>query len=321
MTPTTSTTGPRDTADAPGRRVLIFANPFSGSGPNRKWVDALVDSLEMADFEPRVVWDRDERRAVLGDPSLGASCRCVISAGGDGSLADVVNELAADVPVATLPMGNENLFAAHFAFGRHGERLADAVARGRTRRIDLGALERKGQPPRLFTLMSGIGFDADVVHRLDRWRTASMRATGELRRVSRISYMPRILGSLREYGYTPVTLEADGRRVTGAHAFVFNLPCYGMDLGLAPDACGDSGRLHWVVFERPGMIRLARYGMLAFFKRHYGSPGVHHGSAERVTLSADGPVPVQADGDPAGTTPLTIAVRPAALQVIDAADG
>lgn len=316
MPATTTPTRAGEPVPDTARAVKIFANPYSGNGPNRKWVDAVVGALQAAGLEPQVVWDRDERAAVLADPALGETCRCVVSAGGDGSLADVINEMAADVPVATLPMGNENLFAAHFDFGRHGEKLADAIARGQTRRIDLGAIERPGEPDRLFTLMSGIGFDADVVHRLDRWRHATANSSGGLKRVNRMSYVPRILVALRDYRYPPITLEADGQSATGAHAFVFNLPCYGMDLGLAPDARGDSGKLHWVVFERGGMLRLARYGMLAFFKRHYGSAGVHHGSAERVTLNAESGVPVQADGDPAGTTPLTIAVRPEALRVI-----
>ena len=224
--------------------------------------------------------------------------------------------MAADVPVATLPMGNENLFAAYFDFGRHGEKLADAIARGQTQRIDLGAIERPGQPARRFTLMAGIGFDADVVRRVDRWRNATPNDNGGLKRVNRMSYVPRILGALREYRYPAITLEADGQSVTGSHVFLFNLPCYGMDLGLAPDARGDSGKLHWVVFERPGMLRLARYGLLALFKRHYGSAGVHHGSAERVTLTAESAAPVQADGDPQGETPLSVAVRPKALRVI-----
>lgn len=298
------------------RAVKIFANPYSGNGPNRKRVDALVEALGDAELEPQVIWDRDERAAMLGDPALGQTCRCIVSAGGDGSLADVINEMAADVPVATLPMGNENLFAAYFDFGCHGEKLADAIARGQTRRIDLGAIERPGEPDRLFTLMAGIGFDAEVVHRVDRWRSATANGRGGLKRVNRMSYVPRILGALREYDYPTVALEADGQSISGAHAFVFNLPCYGMDLGLAPDARGDSGKLHWIVFERPGMIRLARYGILAFFKRHYGSAGVHHGAAERVSLTSDQPVPVQADGDPQGDTPLLIAVRPEALRVI-----
>jgi diacylglycerol kinase family enzyme len=37
--------------------------------------------------------------------------RCVVAAGGDGTVASVINELAADVPPAVMGLGNENLFA------------------------------------------------------------------------------------------------------------------------------------------------------------------------------------------------------------------
>ena len=97
--------------------------------------------------------------------------RCVVAAGGDGTVSAVINELSADVALAVLPLGNENLFAKAFGFEDDPGALARAIARGARQPIDLGRAHTTAGS-RLFTLMLSAGFDADVVHRFTRWRTA-----------------------------------------------------------------------------------------------------------------------------------------------------
>lgn len=316
---------PPSDASATSRRVLVFANPYSGSGPNRRHVDALAAALRERGLEVEIVWRPEERAVALAACGGGeAACRCVVAAGGDGSIADAVNEMArhgllGKVPLATLPVGTENLFAREFGFTLDASRLADAVAAGRTRQVDLGAAGG-----RLFTLMASAGFDAEVVHRMAKWRCggAADRNGGgaaPLKRVTRLSYLPRILGCVREYAYPPVTVEIDGQRHTGAHLFVFNLPQYGGNLGIARHACGHDAQLDWVLFQRPGVLRLADYGLNVILgARHLKRPDVLHGRATRLRITSDRPIPLQADGDPAGFTPIDVEVRPCALTIVAA---
>ena len=95
-----------DTGDARG--VLIVANPYSGSLANRRRVAALAEALGRAGFEPKELWHRSERTAELADPNLAAKWNCVVAAGGDGTVADLINERPR-VPVAVLPLGTENV--------------------------------------------------------------------------------------------------------------------------------------------------------------------------------------------------------------------
>lgn len=299
--------------------VAVVGNPYSGRGANRKRVARLLARLEAARLEPRVVWDKAERAVMLADPGLDQWCRCVLVAGGDGTIGDVLNELARPerpclgVALATLPIGNENLFAREFRFGVSPERIAAAIARGRSRRIDVGQCNG-----RLFSLMVSAGLDAEVVHRVDRWRVRPGDAG--LRRVNRLSYGPHILGALHGYGYPLVRVEVEGEVVAeGAHAFVFNLPQYGGHLGICREAVGDDGKLDWVVFHRPGWRALAGYGLAVVRGRHLSRPDVSCGRAARVRLvpvDGDFPAPVQADGDPAGTVPAEVGLRPGGVQVV-----
>lgn len=297
------------------RTVAIFANPYSGTGANRKKVSDLQDALEVRGIGTKLVWGLAERAEVLADPAVGEAYHCLVSAGGDGSMAAVVNDLAAGgdttrAAIAMLPMGNENLFAKEFGYGRGAKALAEAIDRRQTRTIDVG--DAGG---RIFTLMASVGFDAKVVEYVDTWR----RSGEGLKRVNRLSYGPKILSAVREYRYPLVTVDDGERRVTAAHAFIFNIGQYGGGLGIGRHADPADGMLDWVVFEKPGLVRLAQYGMWTYLRRHLKRADVQHGRASTITLTAagDGPaLPVQVDGDPGGVTPITVTVRREAMRIV-----
>lgn len=233
-------------------------------------------------------------------------CIAVVCGGGDGSLNAVINckPLA---PIAVLPIGNENLFAAHLGLTVDPYRLAKAIYQRRTIKLDLGRVN-----DRYFSLMASVGIDSDVVRRVSQWRSRG----NILRRVNRASYAMPILQSLTGYRFPRITLEADGESVTGAHVFVFNLPCYGFDLPFAPDARADDGLLDYVVLERPGRLVSLRYAWTVWRGIHRGEKDVKTGRARRLRLSADRPACAQADGDLAGPLPITLEAAPAALQII-----
>jgi len=149
--------------------ILVAANPYRGRRGPRARVAALVHALEARGLRVRVMWDPTERTAALGNRAALRHVRCVVAAGGDGTVSAVINELSADVALAVLPLGNENLFAKAFGFEDDPGALAHAIARGVRQPIDLGRAHTTAGS-RLFTLMLTAGFDAEVVHRFTRWR-------------------------------------------------------------------------------------------------------------------------------------------------------
>ncbi|MEE9404207.1 MAG: diacylglycerol kinase family protein [Algisphaera sp.] len=307
--------------------VLIFANPYSGHRDNRPKVEALAQALGARGVEVKVVWEAGSRVAEI--KAAGSHCKAVVAAGGDGSVAAVVNAMAmagqlGKVPFATLPVGTENLFAQAMQFEVTPEELAQAIVQGVTRPLDLGWA---GTPEQMesggghyFTLMMTRGFDAHVVHRMDRWRAAASGVSGEsvLRRVNRWSYAPRVLAGLASYRYPKIQLETNtGQVVQGVQAFVFNLNRYGGGFPLGAHAVADDGVLDWVVFQNPGRLRLLYYHWLAGRRRHLKSPSVVHGQAAGVKISAVGEaVPGQADGDPLANDATHVQVCPGALRVV-----
>ena len=291
--------------------ILVAANPYRGRRGPRTRVAALVHALEALGLRARVMWDPAERTAALGNRTALRNVQCVVAAGGDGTVSAVINELSADVALAVLPLGNENLFAGAFGFENDPGVLARAIARGARRHIDLGRAHTTAGP-RLFTLMLSAGFDADVVHRFTRWRTAG----GAPRRAGRAAYVRPLAAALWSYPHAAITLTADGVAIDGSHCIVANLPDYALDMRLAPAARADDGLLDWTVLSRSGRVALAGYALAVARARHTQQAHVPVGRAQHLTLRGVAPVPVQIDGDPWGFTPVEVEVAPAALSVL-----
>jgi len=284
--------------------VAIVGNPFSGRGANGRRVARLEQTLRAEGLEAAVMWDRREWQARLAAEDW----RCVVAAGGDGTVADVINA-GVRAPVAALALGNQNLLAKRLGYPRDGEKLARLVALGRTRRIDLGAaLGRR------FSLMVSVGLDAEVVRRFAAWREKG----GALKRSSSWRYAGSALGALRGYAFPRLRLVADGQRVEGAQALVFNAPAYALGLRFAPDGKEDDGLLDWVVLERGGVAAAlgfyaaAATGLLPRLK------GARWGQAREARIESEAPAPIQMDGEAVGWTPVDISVAAAALEVVRA---
>ena len=291
----------------------MVGNPYSGAKDNRRIVVSLGDALRQRQLAFEEIWDPDERRRRFADADWMANVRAVVVAGGDGTIAAVFNEFQARPwpAVAIYPLGNENLLAQEFGFNGDAGALADAIERGRCRALDIGVANGTR-----FSLMVGVGLDADVVHRLTHWRER-----GEaMRRVKRATYIRPITEALVRYAYPTITLETDdGQAVVGRQVLVVNVARYGMDLAFAPNAKGDDGALNWVVFEKPGRWRQVRYLLSVWRGKHLNRADVHSGTAKRIRLTAERPAPVQLDGDMAGYTPVDIRIEPHAVTLIDMA--
>jgi diacylglycerol kinase family enzyme len=275
--------------------VGITANAGSGLGAGKRRVDRLVSELARRGLPARVAWTLAERADLVAESARDPNCRCLVAAGGDGTVAALINERPT-VPVTVLPAGTENLFAGHFGLGRDPARLAATIAHGRRTRIDLGLTGS-----RRFTLMAGIGFDADVV---SRHHVTRIGRAGVARPTHRGAYVESVLRSSLQYRFPnlSVTVSDPGAEETlvGTSVFIFNLPRYALGLPFAPSARGDDGWLDLVVFREAGPFQALHYLWMVVRGVHLKRPGVYHRRVRRAVVSASEAVPVQLDGDPGG---------------------
>src|SRR5258708_24518540 len=93
--------------------VGIAANANSGRGRGRERVERLARCVERQGLGAFVAWTPEEREAMVARSAEDDSCRCLVAAGGDGTVASLINERPAR-PITVMPAGTENLFARNF---------------------------------------------------------------------------------------------------------------------------------------------------------------------------------------------------------------
>lgn len=241
--------------------------------------------------------------------------RAVVVVGGDGTLRDVAERMcelgppSRWRPLLPVPMGTANLMARHLGYPDDDKRAAgvvvDALRVGLTRWLDVAAIDG-----RLFLLMAGVGVDAWIVHELARRRRGP---------ISKFSYVRPAFSSLRHYRFHPVSVRLDGRDVFGpepAIVFVANVPEYGTGFPMLPGARSDDGQLDVLIVPTRSQIRVAATFALAAVRQHVRLPGAILRKATRVEIESEPPLPVQADGDVAGHTPVRIGLLPLRLPFI-----
>jgi YegS/Rv2252/BmrU family lipid kinase len=294
------------------REVLISVNPNAGWRNNREIVQQLVTRLQALDITSTVHDNIDELSAQAAELHTAGRLRSVVAAGGDGTIALVAQRTTQGMPLAILPLGTENVLSKYLGLPANPQPLAKVIAAGQVVALDAGLANG-----RLFTLMVGCGFDAEVVRRLHSRRRGQ---------IHHWSYLQPIWDTVRHYSYPKLTVyykhwdESNGewreRSVSGRWVFVVNLPRYAGGLNLAPQANGVDGLLDVCVFEEGSLWNGLWYLGRVLLGSHTSLTGVHTLQAAAVRIEAEGPVPFQCDGDPGGELPVQVEISPERLTLL-----
>jgi len=286
-------------------RIELIHNPTSGSrnrGRMRRFAVALAGiGLRVAVRQTRCAGDAEVLAASLHAGGDGLLC----IAGGDGTINEAINGLAAPMPtVALLPLGTANVLAAELGLPSDPARLAAVVARGVTRSVHLPLANG-----RRFTMMVGVGFDAHVVAAVDGRRK---RALGKLAYVEAFA---RTLWRHRERRYV---VEIDGVRHEAGSVVVANGHFYGGRFTCAPDARLDEPELHVCLFRSAGRRAVLGCGLSLVLGRLHRRRDVTIVRGREVSVFGRPGEPVQCDGDVVTTLPLAIRATGETLRFITA---
>ena len=297
-------------------QVLIALNPKAGARSRRAVVEQLQTCLADRGYAAETMTDiqrlRDRAEALFQEGRL----RAVVAAGGDGTVALVANQTPPGTPIAALPMGTENLLSKYLGITADPRLLCDLIAEGAIVHIDAA---QAGD--RIFLLMLGCGFDAEVVRRLDDQRTGH---------ISHLSYAKPIIDSIRNYDYPELTVRCDPprsaehsaaeRTLTAKWVFVVNLPRYAGGLRIAPQAVGTDSLLDVCTFKEGSLLNGLRYLTGIVFGQHESWDDFQSLRAKKIRIESAQPVPYQLDGDPGGFLPVDIEVLPERLTLVVSPD-
>ena len=223
--------------------------------------------------------------------------------GGDGTVMEVVGAMAhSGTPVGVLPGGTGNLVAGVLGIPLGIRKAVEQLVTGEQCTFDLGQLP----DGRYFTFAAGVGIDVAMIEKTP---------FGRKRALGMLSYAITATRAAFGRDLVHVTIDVDGRRVE-AKAVLAMVANAGAILGgrftVGPEVRPDDGQLDLCVFmpERTrdvfGLIwRLLRKD----FRPH---PRMTFAKGRRFRISTEPSVPVQADGDIVGRTPIEISVSPGA---------
>lgn len=270
--------------------VQLFSNPTSG-GYRARRLRALVRALEARGATVHHCLSRDGVPEIRGD----ATHVCV--AAGDGTVRHVAGAVARSgrpLALSIYPAGTINLLAREAGYPRRADDFARLVLEAEPQRRHYPVSLGEGY----FFACAGVGPDSLAVAKL---------SPGLKRRIGRLAYAAAFLGLLPRWPRHAITLLCDGREIACEAFYVAKGRYYAGSWSLAPGARLDEPLMHVVALKRA-----RRRDYLRFVFAVLGGDDV--GQLENVELTtctslratADGELPIQADGDAVGTLPATL---------------
>lgn len=289
-------------------RYRIVVNPAAGRGRAARLWPLVEAELRRrgVDCEPYFTTGPGDATAAARR-AADEGFEAVVSAGGDGTLTEVVNGLVGTGRLlGVLPLGSGNDFARTAGVDSDPVKAARLLADPLPRPIDLGRTDG-----RYFVNVASAGMDADIAHLMNqdlRWLKGPP------------AYVAATLITLARFRPAEVVLELDGeaQRLRARLVAVANGRFYGGGMMVAPRAELGDGLFDVCVLGDLGRLEFLRAFPSVYRGEHLAHPKVSLYRARRVVLRTEpeGRYLVQADGEIVGRAPQEFVLEPAAMMFL-----
>jgi diacylglycerol kinase family enzyme len=280
------------------KRAVLIVNPFA-TAVNDDAVAAVERALMRSAYVRTVRTERPRHAVELAREAVDEGVDAVVVFSGDGGFNEALNGIDRDdVPLGFVPGGGTSVLPRTLGLPRDpveaAEQLADALARGRSRRISTGRVNG-----RRFAFNAGLGLDAEAVRRVDeRGRGEDGKRPGDLvflRAFAQAIYAQQGGGRIEPQ----VEIDGHGR---AAFVLVANVNPYSflkaLPIQVAPDAAFESG----LDFLAPVSLTPLRLVAL-MYSIATGRPArnaLRGHDLDRIEVRCDATLPLQADGEDLG---------------------
>jgi YegS/Rv2252/BmrU family lipid kinase len=289
------------------RSVCLIVNPAAGGGRAGRVAPAVQRALGEHGLTVSRCDTRDldhARQLTLTAAQAGETVAALSGDGMIGAVADVLRGVP-DSVLGVLPGGRGNDLARVLGIPEDPVAACEVIAAGVVRPVDLGEVGG-----RTFVGIASAGFDSD----------ANRIANQAPARLGNLVYAYGALRALLSWRAArfEVQIEPSGERLSfsGYTIAAANSGVYGGGMRLAPGARLDDGMLDIVAIEHVGRLRFLANLPKVFKGAHVRLPSVRVLRATAVTLSAERPFVLYADGDPIAELPARVRALPAAVRVL-----
>lgn len=284
----------------------VILNPYAGRWKGLQKREEIENDLKSAGIEYNLTMTEGPNHGVeLAFQAVKNGFSSIISAGGDGSVSEVMNgivtaaqELGTDPPpLGVLPLGSANDLMVNLGIPTNIEDAVKVIAAGESKKIDLGevtAWEIDSDKPkkRYFDNNSAIGLEPCIT--LIQERISWPR--GELRYI-----IAALLGVLQNPQWK-MHLQWEDGEYNGPATLVTagNNPLTGGVFYMAPHADPFDGKLNFVfgsITSRLEILRVLPRTMKPGAGSYVEHPAIHEINVSWLKIHSDQPTPLHADGE------------------------
>jgi YegS/Rv2252/BmrU family lipid kinase len=297
--------GAESLTGSPAQTIALIVNPAAGGGRAGRMLRAVGNALSSHGLEHHVERTRSLEHAKELALAAAKAGEVAVAFGGDGLIGAVAGALAhSEGVLGVLPGGRGNDLARVLGIPLDPVAACQVLAGGVVKQLDLGDAGGK-----VFVGIASCGFDSEA-----------NRIANETRLVrGNLVYAYAALRALAGWRPASFTVTLDGVRsstFTGYTVAAANSKAYGGGMYLAPDASLDDGMLDVVIVEDISKVRFLRLLPTVFKGEHVRQPNIRIERAREVTIAADRPFTMYADGDPIAELPVTVRALPSAVRAI-----
>jgi diacylglycerol kinase (ATP) len=301
---------------------FFIVNPRGGNGVVEKAWPKVSAVLQSAGIPFQYALTEGRRHAMeLAESAIEKGFRRIVAVGGDGTNHEVANGILRQTKIppetvthALLPIGTGNDWARTHAIPGDLSSWVEMLKAYKTRLQDVGKVtyQQEGAvKERYFVNVLGMAYDAFVVRRLEEQGVWSG---------NKMVYLGMILRCLFQYSPQPARIWLDDELVVES-------PCYTINIGICrysgggmqfvPQADPFDGQLAFTVAKRVSKLGVIKAMPLFYNGKLDRHPQTVLRHANRVRVdSLDTPIPVEADGEYLGESPVTVEVLPQKLQIV-----
>ena len=297
-------------------RVIFIVNPAAASGRGEARWEALQADFVKDCIHALAVFTSQPGDAVRLAQQSASACDLVVAVGGDGTVFEVASGLllsgATNTRLGIVPIGTGNDVARQCGI-RDVAQARAALRGGRTRSLDVIRIQCRGQdqPVMRFALLYGaVGIISEVLR----------RTTPRVKRLfdPRLAYYVGALRAIATYRSPRMRVTCDGQVWEQRLLLVCasNSADAGGGMRLAPGALMDDGLLNVNVCEAISRVRTVALLWHIFNGRELSHPRLRYFTTRAVSVEANPPIDVEADGELIGCTPARFEVMPQALKMM-----
>ena len=307
---------------------ILIANPISGKGRAKTIAEQAYAALTEAGHTGTLALTAGTGDAErFAHDAVNTGIRKIITCGGDGTLHEVVNGIAAvpDTVLGALPCGRGNDFAAAIGVPRKTEEAVQNLFTGKPTRVDLGKITplpvdetsraqtgTEVPPPqktRYFITIATCGYDAEVSRR-GAERSTPFKGTA--------AYVCAALATLTDYKCPIIKLAGDFGTLEGEHLLAATgiTPRYGGGFRIVPNARYDDGLFDVCSIRSVSKLTILRLLVTLFWGGHVSHPAVEMRQTRTLRIETEPAMRLYADGEPMCETPAMIEIVKHGLTVL-----